>query len=408
MKRILNFTKHNNDIELSPEKRERSEVIVHKMEEELSKSYSEEKIVKAEKKAVENYGGKKTLSKIWKKILVLFEIAKRPKVWGLGVAIPASVAVLYLVLPLDAIPDIIVGAGLIDDIFVITTLIATIIKTVSTFTREKIEKLREDIPPSLLETFDEMFPRKEDNDTSKGDKTPKEDSIENIEKTVAEAKKNISCLHSFLDRKAEKFSFIKKTKLYRTLDKIDRSTDRIVTSSILLASKALSSYLNLSLLKKTIKSLISFSFFFLSLLFYYLGDLSRFFLILSSLFMLLSYGFLIHFTLRAVITLYYFIKGYRKGDIEEGVVYVLFHRSEKDPKLKEILVRVGVKRVKNNPEILRVLFKNFQATLLSFICKIILIIISFFLLKRMALSLSGIDSGLRLVVLPIMELFSLS
>ena len=115
---------------LKPVEKAKAEEIVDSLTKKVEANYSLEEVDKAEKEA-EKYRDKKQLAAIWSKIQVLFIIAGHPSIWGPGVAVPACVAVLYLVLPIDAVPDVIPLAGLIDDIFVITTLVGVLVKKIS-------------------------------------------------------------------------------------------------------------------------------------------------------------------------------------------------------------------------------------------------------------------------------------
>ena len=134
IKRALTFGK--NKEELKTAEKVKAEEIVESLTKKVEGNYSVEEVDRAEKQA-EKYKDKKQLEAIWSKIQVLFLIARHPGVWGPGVAVPACVAVLYLVLPIDAIPDAIPIAGLLDDIFVITSLIGVLIKKISSYTKEK-------------------------------------------------------------------------------------------------------------------------------------------------------------------------------------------------------------------------------------------------------------------------------
>ena len=87
---------------LKPVEKAKAEEIVDSLTKKVEANYSLEEVDKAEK-----YRDKKQLAAIWSKIQVLFIIAGHPSIWGPGVAVPACVAVLYLVLPIDAVPDVI-------------------------------------------------------------------------------------------------------------------------------------------------------------------------------------------------------------------------------------------------------------------------------------------------------------
>ncbi len=124
----------------------------------LKVNYDEEDILRAEKTAEKINQKNKGISEIWNKIQVLFLIAKHPTVWGPQFAIPAAATILYLVLPLDAIPDLIPVAGYLDDIAVIGGNIALIAKqALDPNMKEKILEIRKTCPENLIHTFDEMF-----------------------------------------------------------------------------------------------------------------------------------------------------------------------------------------------------------------------------------------------------------
>ena len=134
-----------NKEELKTSDKEKAEEIVESLTKKVEENYSLSDVDKAEKQA-EKYKDKKQLQAIWSKIQVLFLIARHPRVWGPGVAVPACVAVLYLVLPIDAVPDVIPVAGLLDDIFVISTLVGVLVKKITSYTKEKISQLRNEMP----------------------------------------------------------------------------------------------------------------------------------------------------------------------------------------------------------------------------------------------------------------------
>ena len=78
---------------------------------------------------------KGVITKAWDKVLFLWEQAKNPEV-PLHLKITIIGALLYLVLPVDVVPDTIPGIGLIDDLGVILA----VVKEVSKYALPKIEK----------------------------------------------------------------------------------------------------------------------------------------------------------------------------------------------------------------------------------------------------------------------------
>lgn len=140
-----------------PEKQEQEKLdsrIKHFLDKFSKKEYSETDIKNAEDKAYSKYKDK--LGEIWDKVRLLFEVAKHPLLWGAQYAVMATLAVIYLVSPVDAVPDFIPVGGLADDIAVIGFIIATIIKGIYSFTIEKKLKLRSCIPEDLCPLFDKL------------------------------------------------------------------------------------------------------------------------------------------------------------------------------------------------------------------------------------------------------------
>lgn len=83
---------------------------------------NEESIRQAEADA-EKLQSNSRLQKIWDKVQLMFEIAKHPKVWGKKVALIVGAALLYLVSPVDVIPDLIPVLGYADDCAVLLAVL---------------------------------------------------------------------------------------------------------------------------------------------------------------------------------------------------------------------------------------------------------------------------------------------
>ena len=395
------FTRDKKKEELKPVEKAKAEEIVESLTKKVEDNYSLEEVDKAEK-AAEKYKGKKQLVAIWSKIQVLFLIARHPTVWGLGVAVPACVAVLYLVLPIDAIPDAIPLAGLIDDIFVITTLVGVLVKKISSYTKEKISLLRKEVPEDLLSTFDEMFSYAKDY----------EENIEVMEEEpsiisgLGKAKDAIDGFRLDLEKQAVTNPEIKNRKFFKTLDRVSEFASSIPSKASRVAAEALKAALSFIILKKEIKSLISFSFFALSLLFLYLSTtLGTFTLVLSSLFMILSYSFLIHSIIKAVPRVIAFFEGLVKGGLEDGICSFILKECSYTPSGKEILLKYGIRELKRNKEAVKEMLYSFRKQLLFFILHIALITLAFFLLKKVSLVAMGETSAFKIIFAPIFKLF---
>ena len=386
---------------LKPVEKAKAEEIVDSLTKKVEANYSLEEVDKAEKEA-EKYRDKKQLAAIWSKIQVLFIIARHPSIWGPGVAVPACVAVLYLVLPIDAVPDVIPLAGLIDDIFVITTLVGVLVKKISSYTKEKISLLRKEVPEELLNTFDEMFGYAKEYE-EKEDEEKEEFSIIS---GLGKAKDTIDDFRLDLEKKAEANPELKKRRLFKTLDKVSEFTSSIPSKASHMASEALKAALSLIILKKEIKSLISFSLFALSLLFLYLStSLGTFTLVLSSFFMILSYSFLLHSIIKAVPRVIAFFEGLFKGGLEDGICSFILKECSYTPSGKEILIKYGIRELKRNKEAVKEMLYSFRKQLLFFILHIALITLAFFLLKKISLIAIGETSSLKIIFAPIFKLF---
>ena len=399
-KKLLSLGKRKEMLKAS--EKEKAQEIVDTLTKKVAKDYSLEEVDEAERKA-EKYKDKKQLEGLWTKIQVLFLIARHPSIWGPGVAVPACVAVLYLVLPIDAIPDVIPLAGLLDDIFVITALVGVLVKKISSYTKEKISQLRNEVPEELLSTFDEMFGYAKDYEEIRGEG----DTEPSIISGLGKAKDAIDGFRFDLEKKAEENPNIKKGRLYKTLDKFSDFASSIPSKASHIASEALKAVLSLIILKKEIKGLISFSFFALSLLFLYLSSSLGFAsLVISSVFMILSYSFLIHSVIKSIPRVFAFIQGFFKGGLEDGICAFVFKECSSTPKGKEVLLKYGIRELRRNKEAVKEMLLSFRKELLFFILHIALITLSFFVLKKVSLLVIGETSSFRVIFAPLFRLIT--
>lgn len=86
------------------------------MFESFQKNYTDEDIEKVNAK-INNYN-KGPLAKVWDKIMILWEIMKDPTAAKTAKAV-AIAALIYVVSPIDAIPDFLPVVGLLDDASII-------------------------------------------------------------------------------------------------------------------------------------------------------------------------------------------------------------------------------------------------------------------------------------------------
>ena len=78
---------------------------------------------------------KGVIAKIWDKVLFLWEQAKSPEV-PLRLKLVIIGALLYLILPVDVLPDTIPGIGLLDDL----SVLLTVFREISKYAMPKLEK----------------------------------------------------------------------------------------------------------------------------------------------------------------------------------------------------------------------------------------------------------------------------
>lgn len=89
---------------------------------------------------------KGVIAKVWDKVLFLWEKAKSPEI-PLSFKVAIIGALLYLVLPIDAVPDAIPGLGLLDDLGVILS----VAHKLSKYVLPKIEKIERKIENKFYE-----------------------------------------------------------------------------------------------------------------------------------------------------------------------------------------------------------------------------------------------------------------
>lgn len=94
--------------------------------EELGKMATDEDIQAAIEKS-SRFKDNPLISKIWDKVLILIHIIRSP-LFAKGITAAAAGALIYLVSPIDVIPDVIMGVGLLDDVFVLSTITAGVVK----------------------------------------------------------------------------------------------------------------------------------------------------------------------------------------------------------------------------------------------------------------------------------------
>lgn len=87
------------------------------------------------------------ISRIWDKVQILIHIIRSP-LFSKGITAAAAGALLYLVSPIDVIPDVLVGVGLLDDVFVLSTITAGVVKHIKS-DPEKALRFIDSLPDRL-------------------------------------------------------------------------------------------------------------------------------------------------------------------------------------------------------------------------------------------------------------------
>ncbi len=95
---------------------------------------------------------KGVIAKVWDKVLFLWEKAKSPEI-PLSFKVAIIGALLYLVLPIDAVPDAIPGLGLLDDLGVILS----VAHKLSKYVLPKIEKIENKFYEISYQKIDEKL-----------------------------------------------------------------------------------------------------------------------------------------------------------------------------------------------------------------------------------------------------------
>ena len=120
----------------------------------IAKEADETKIAEAEAK-VESFKGKKVLASVWDNIKLLAHLMKNPYVQG-STLLACIGAILYLVSPLDVIPDVLPMIGLLDDVAVILAVFPVVINAIKKDPKRAL-KIVDTLPPELKKTASIAF-----------------------------------------------------------------------------------------------------------------------------------------------------------------------------------------------------------------------------------------------------------
>lgn len=394
------------------------ELSSEKVESELNRykaKVSEESLAKAEKTAVK-FKNDKRISHLWNKILVMFEIAKHPKIWGLSVALWAGAALIYLVSPLDIIPDLLPALGLVDDISVITFTLKKITESI----KGKLVK-----NPSLLNEFPEklrpvavewlgIYPVSE----------KPTDTVETKKEEEKKKVRNFTILYNVIlgaSKAAGKLGSIKEKEKLKgkpdslkariagwLLEKMENTANWLVETKL---SDSIQTSVDLAVEMKTTKGLLSFILFSLSLATYGLTMYGKAWAYVSSVFMVLSYSFIIVALVKTMINSVVFIVGGFKAKqypfftFLNGAVAAVVRRVFG---VDELFTKKVMDELKSNKTarsmVLRIIHRMFNGEIMRGVIRFLLLCLAFFLMKVITIQLSYDVSPMRILFGPIMQI----
>lgn len=388
-----------------------------KIKNELSKyekKVSEESIIKAEKTAVK-FKDDKRISAFWERIQIMFEIAKHPKIWGRSVALWVGAALIYLVSPIDIIPDILPGVGLSDDVIAILLVLNRvsvavknlILQNPSYYLQMFAEKLRH---PAMelfgIESADEIKP----------DSKPESDINKKVKffllyNGILGASHMAKHLGSVVEKEREKEKPNSLRARFNSflLMKMENIADWAVEKNFV---DSIQESIDLAVEKKTTKVLLSIISFSFALATYGMTQFGSFWVYVSSILMLCSYSFILVALINFFKYACTFITGgfsgksnypffsYFDGAVG-AVVSIIF-------KIDQLYTKKIMDELKANKHvrkmILRIAYRMFNGEISRGIIHFIMLSVVFFLVKWITIHLGLGVSPLRIILGPIMIL----
>ena len=404
----------------------RKDVNRDRLEKELDKygkKVTGERIDEAEKTA-EKFRTDSRISHLWDRIQMMFVIAKNPKVWGVQVAIWIGAALLYLISPIDIIPDIVPALGLTDDIAAILAVLNRVSSAISTKIQSNPAYYLQLFPEALRSVVVSVFNLDSASVVSHTGAVAEsgEDAL------LKQARKKVkfvimyggilggSRFVKFLGNVQEKQRQKGKTGslryriagffLKRTELEINRYVDKKVKESV-------QTSIDFVVEKKMTKSLLSAIIFTIALATYSLTAYGAAWVYISAFLMLVSYSFIVVAIIKILREIVIFVvKGIRVKKenpsfalLDGCVCAVAFDMFRIDRKL----TKLALDEMRSNDELkrmgLRVVFRLFNGEIGRGILHFILLSLVFFLMKQIATSLSYGMSPLQIILGPIMIAF---
>lgn len=405
---------------------DRKNVNRDRLEKELDKygkKVTGDRINEAEKNA-EKFRTDSRISHLWDRIQMMFVIAKNPKVWGVQVAIWIGAALLYLISPIDIIPDIVPALGLTDDIAAILAVLNRVSSAISTKIQSNPAYYLQLFPEALRHVVVSVFNLDSAsvvNHTGAVAESGEDTLLKQPRKKVKfvimyggilGGSRFVKFLGNVQEKQRQKGKtgslkyriagfFLKRTEL-----EINRYVDKMVKERV-------QTSIDFVVEKKMTKSLLSAIIFMLALATYSLTAYGAAWVYISAFLMLVSYSFIVVAIIKILREIVIFVaKGIKikkenlSFSLLDGCVCaVVFDMFRIDRKL----TKLALDEMRSNDELkrmgLRVVFRLFNGEIGRGILHFILLSLVFFLMKQIASSLSYGMSPLQIILGPIMMAF---
>lgn len=372
---------------------------------------TQENIENAEKKA-SKFKDDPRISALWNKIQMMFEIAKHPKIWGSQVALWVGAALIYLVSPLDLLPDILPVVGLTDDIAAILLVLNRVSSAVSRLFQNNPSKYLQLFPeklrPTVIKCFNLPVPGRDQVYETPVEK-PKVKNLLLYFDAFFVTSSIIKRLGEMKDSEAAKGKT--KSLKYRFADFILRTSENTANWTVDIAfNDQLQTSLDLHAERRFTRALISFLFFMLALGSYTLIPYGEAWMYISAFLFICSYSFVAVETVRSLIKAFKFVKSgfaIRKqypflSFTDCAVSSLACETLDIDP----VTVSNAAREIKTNTYlrnmILRISYRLFNNSVLRVIIRLLLLSIVFYIMRNIAASMNYGMTPSEVVLGPIM------
>lgn len=335
---------------------------------------------------IDKFKNNKTIKHIWDNVLILVEIIKSP-LFHRTVTFGAIAAILYLVSPIDIIPDVILGVGLLDDAFIISTMLAGVVKNIKS---DPIKALRfvDSLPPHLKDSAAKLFGVTAGAFAGykAGEAAGSYLKTHNIEKTLENVVKENTTLDEILIEQKKEISNLATTFLAKEMRKtIRESFKKRVTKSLLVLCFTLFS---------VVLTLVPL-----------FGSFSKY---IASLFLILGYLLTAFVIATSIKKMWPYIKSiFKEKSIMKGIESKLLAEYSIAKTAKQLLLKV-CEKLNINPELsledlknlAKYLLKSFYQEILLYVLGSFMIVIAF-LAIRVSLTTASVSlTPLKLLLFP--------